>query len=137
MVQEVDVRTGLVVWEWHAYGHIPLADSYATPANSASYDAYHLNSIDFRPPNRVLVSARDTSAIYLVDRATGRIRWTLGGRPALSGSVAAPASTSSTTPISSARTRCGCSTTRRDRRSRRPSRGLLLDLDLRHAPRPC
>ena len=80
MVQEVDVRTGLVVWEWHAYGHIPLADSYATPTNSASYDAYHLNSIQPLSGNRVLISARDTSAVYLVDRATGHIRWTLGGR---------------------------------------------------------
>ena len=79
MVQEVDVRTGLVVWEWHAYGHIPLADSYATPANSAAYDAYHLNSVQPLAGNRVLVSARDTSAVYLVDRATGHIRWTLGG----------------------------------------------------------
>src|SRR5262249_21219228 len=42
VVQEVDVDTGLVTWEWHAYGHIPLADSYATPANSAYYDAYHI-----------------------------------------------------------------------------------------------
>jgi len=80
IVQQVDVHTGLVVWEWHAYGHIPLADSYATPANSASYDAFHINSIQPVGRERVLISARDTSAIYLVDRATGRIRWTLGGR---------------------------------------------------------
>ena len=45
IVQEVDVRTGLVTWEWHALGHIPLRDSYATPANSAFYDAFHINSI--------------------------------------------------------------------------------------------
>jgi hypothetical protein len=80
LVQEVDVRTGLVVWEWHSFGHIPLADSYATPANSADYDAYHLNSIQLLPGNRVLVSARDTSAVYLLDRVTGRILWTLGGK---------------------------------------------------------
>jgi len=36
IVQEVDVRTGLVVWEWHSYGHIPLAQSYATPASARS-----------------------------------------------------------------------------------------------------
>ena len=33
IVQQVDIRTGLVVWEWHGYGHIPLAESYATPQN--------------------------------------------------------------------------------------------------------
>jgi Arylsulfotransferase (ASST) len=80
IVQEVDVRTGLVVWEWHSYGHIPLADSYATPENSASYDAYHINSIQHLKHGRILVSARDTSAVYKIDQASGRILWTLGGR---------------------------------------------------------
>ncbi len=73
IVQEVDVRTGLVVWEWHGLGHIPLADSYATPANSADYDAYHFNSIEPVPGGRLLVSARDTSAVYLIDQSTDRI----------------------------------------------------------------
>jgi hypothetical protein len=80
IVQEVDVRTGLVVWEWHALGHIPLQDSYATPATSADDDAFHINSLEPLPGGRVLVSARDTSAVYEVDRATGRIVWTLGGK---------------------------------------------------------
>jgi hypothetical protein len=80
IVQEVDIATGLVVWEWHSYGHIPLADSYATPANSASYDAFHINSIQPLAGGRVLVSARDTSAVYDIERAGGRIVWTLGGK---------------------------------------------------------
>lgn len=80
IVQEIDVRTGLVVWEWHAYGHIPLADSYATPKNSSDYDAFHVNAIEPAPGNRLFISARDTSAVYLVDRATGAIEWTLGGK---------------------------------------------------------
>jgi hypothetical protein len=80
IVQEIDVRTGLVVWEWHALGHIPLAQSYATPANSASYDAFHINSVQAMARDRLLISARNTSAIYQVDRATGRILWTLGGK---------------------------------------------------------
>ena len=28
IVQEVDVQTGLVMFEWHAYGHVALRDSY-------------------------------------------------------------------------------------------------------------
>jgi len=80
IVQEVDVRTGLVVWEWHSYGHLPLAGSYATPANSAAYDAYHLNSIEQLPDDRLLVSARDMSAVYEIDQATGQVIWTLGGK---------------------------------------------------------
>ncbi len=80
IVQEVDIRTGLVVWEWHALGHIPLEDSYATPQTSADLDAFHLNSIQSLSGDRVLVSARDTSAVYEIDRQTGRIVWTLGGK---------------------------------------------------------
>jgi hypothetical protein len=80
IVQEVDVRTGLVVWEWHALGHIPVVDSYATPATSPYFDAYHVNSIEQLQRGRVLISARDTSAIYEIDKATGRLVWTLGGK---------------------------------------------------------
>ncbi len=80
IVQEVDVRTGLVVWEWHALGHIPVADSYATPANSPYFDAYHINSIEQVLGGRLLISARDTSAVYEIDKATGRLVWTLGGK---------------------------------------------------------
>lgn len=80
IVQEVDIDTGLVIWEWHSYGHIPLADSYATPANSTSYDAFHINSIQPLAGGRVLISARDTSAVYEIRRAGGRILWTLGGK---------------------------------------------------------
>ena len=80
LVQEVDIRTGLVVWEWHGLGHIPASDSYATTSTSASYDVYHLNSIQVLAHGQLLVSARDTSAIYDIDRATGRIVWTLGGK---------------------------------------------------------
>jgi hypothetical protein len=80
IVQEVDVRTGLVVWEWHALGHIPLKHSYATPANSTFYDAFHINAIQPLAGDRILVSARDTSAIYEVDQVGGHIAWTLGGK---------------------------------------------------------
>jgi len=80
VVQQVDVATGLVVWEWHALGHIPLAQSYATPANSAFYDAFHINSVQAVSRGRVLISARDTSAIYLLRRAGSRVLWTLGGK---------------------------------------------------------
>ncbi len=80
ILQEVDVRSGLVVWEWHALGHIPLADSYATPSTSAYFDAYHMNSIDPLSGGRLLVSARDTSAVYEIDQSSDRVIWTLGGK---------------------------------------------------------
>jgi hypothetical protein len=80
IVQQVDIATGLVVWEWHSYGHIPLETSQATPSNSAFYDAFHINAVQPLKHDRVLISARDTSAIYSIDRRSGRILWTLGGK---------------------------------------------------------
>jgi hypothetical protein len=80
IVQEVDIATGLVVWEWHSYGHVPLSESYATPANSSSNDAFHINSIQPLRGGRVLVSMRDTSALYDIERAGGGIVWKLGGK---------------------------------------------------------
>jgi hypothetical protein len=80
IVQAVDVKTGLVTWEWHSYGHIPQTDSYATPENSSSYDAFHINSIQPLKNGNVLISARDTSALYLLDRPSGKVIWTLGGK---------------------------------------------------------
>src|SRR4029077_20035365 len=80
IVQQVDIATGLVVWEWHSYGHIPLETSQATPSNSAFYDAFHINAVQPLKHDRVLISARDTSALYNIDRRSGRIIWTLGGK---------------------------------------------------------
>jgi Arylsulfotransferase (ASST) len=47
VVQEIDIRTGLVMWEWHALGHVALSESN-NPAPKASYpwDYVHINSID-------------------------------------------------------------------------------------------
>ncbi|WP_051221481.1 arylsulfotransferase family protein [Conexibacter woesei] len=81
IIQRIDVATGLVVWEWHALGHVPLSESYASPAVSAANDVYHINSVQpIDGGRRLLVSARDASAIWAVDARSGRIAWRLGGR---------------------------------------------------------
>ena len=36
VIQEIDVKTGLVMWEWHALGHLPLANSYASMGRAAT-----------------------------------------------------------------------------------------------------
>ena len=47
VIQEIDVRTGLVMWEWHALDHIPLGDSYNPPPHSSGpWDYIHINSVD-------------------------------------------------------------------------------------------
>ena len=80
VIQEIDVKTGLGMWEWHALGHIPIGESH-NPAPKASYpwDYVHVNSISPGPSGDVLLSSRNTWTMYDVDIHSGGIRWRLGG----------------------------------------------------------
>ena len=81
VVQEIDVKTGLVMWEWHALGHIPLSDSHnPIPHNGNPWDYIHLNSFDPGSSGDLLVSARNSWALYDVDLRTGAFNWQLGGK---------------------------------------------------------
>jgi hypothetical protein len=81
VIQEVDVKTGRVLWEWHALGHVPLSGSHlGPPKSSIPYDFFHLNSIQRLPGGNLLVSSRVTWSVYDIDRRTGKVIWTLGGR---------------------------------------------------------
>ncbi len=80
VIQERNLQTGQVLWEWHSVGHVPISASYLKRPSSGPYDYFHLNSIQELPGGNLLVSARDTSAVYLINRSTGAIIWTLGGK---------------------------------------------------------
>ncbi len=81
VVQEIDVKTGLVMWEWHALGHIPLSDSYSPmPHSSHPWDYVHVNSIDPGKPGQLLLSSRNTWTVFDVDTHTGALIWRIGGR---------------------------------------------------------
>jgi hypothetical protein len=81
VIQEIDVKTGLVMWEWHALGNIPLSESNVAPrASGYPWDYVHLNSVDPGPAGDVLLSSRNTWALYDVDIRSGAIRWRLGGK---------------------------------------------------------
>jgi hypothetical protein len=85
-VQEVDVASGAVLFDWTASQHVGLTESFVKPAddptaNGASaataFDPFHVNSVD-RRADGYLVSARHTHAAYLVG-PDGSVRWRLGG----------------------------------------------------------
>jgi hypothetical protein len=81
VVQEIDIKTGLVLFEWHALDHVSLSDSAFTPKSPGFvFDPYHMNSIAFDRDSDPVVSMRNTSAVYKIDRSTGKIIWTLGGK---------------------------------------------------------
>jgi Arylsulfotransferase (ASST) len=80
IVQEVDVASGRVVFEWRSLEHVGLDESSMTNVTQAgNVDYFHLNSIDVDSDGHLLVSARHTSAVYKVHRKTGAIIWRLGG----------------------------------------------------------
>ena len=82
LLQEIDIKTGLVMFEWHAYGHVALSESYsdAHVSSTQPWDWFHLNSISLGPDGNVLISSRNTSALYDVSLASGRVLWRIGGK---------------------------------------------------------
>jgi hypothetical protein len=83
LMQEVDLRTGLVRKEWHSVDHAPLADSYSTAVTTSRrlpFDYFHLNSIDPLANGRTLISARNTWSLYELNTQTGQILLTIGGK---------------------------------------------------------
>ena len=81
IVQEIDVATGRVLFEWHSLDHVPIDESYL-PVNSDPdvYDYFHINAVNLDADGNLLISGRHTWTIYKVDRHTGRILWRLGGK---------------------------------------------------------
>jgi hypothetical protein len=83
VVQEIDIPTGKVLFEWDSLDHVPVTDTYAPfkgGTKAAPFDYLHVNSIAIAPDGDLLVSARDTSAVYKVSRPSGKVVWTLGGK---------------------------------------------------------
>jgi hypothetical protein len=79
VIQEIDIKTGLVMWEWHALGHIPLAASKnPDPDRAYPWDYVHINTIDPDGKGNLLVSSRNTWTIYDVSIHTGGFRWQFG-----------------------------------------------------------
>jgi hypothetical protein len=88
VVQEIDIATGLVLFQWDSLDHVPLNASYSnlpTKAHTANnvatpFDYFHVNSIEPDMDGNLLISGRNTWAVYKVNRSTGAVMWTLGGK---------------------------------------------------------
>ncbi len=82
VIQEVDIATGKVVWDWHSLDHVGIGESHVdVPKDPKTpMDYFHINSIDEEPNGNLLVSARNTWALYELDKKSGEVLWRLGGR---------------------------------------------------------
>jgi hypothetical protein len=83
LLQEIDLKTGLVMYEWHSLDHVPLRSAYDSAAHTSRkepFDYFHINSVDVEQDGDLLVDSRNTWAAYDVDPKTGQVRWELGGK---------------------------------------------------------
>jgi len=83
VVQEINLATSQVVFEWHSLDHVPLGDSYTTAPAAAPdtpWDYFHINSVKVDTDFNLLISGRHTSTVYKVDRHSGKVLWRLGGK---------------------------------------------------------
>ncbi|HTD08495.1 MAG TPA: arylsulfotransferase family protein [Solirubrobacteraceae bacterium] len=79
-VQEIDMKTGLVRWEWHSLDHVAAEESETEASTDTTpWDWFHINSIDLEPGGDIFISARSTWAGYQLEGGSGRILWRLGG----------------------------------------------------------
>ena len=81
IVQEIDIESGEVIFEWRSLEHVDLGESYYGPPDdpTSSFDYFHINSVDVDRDGHLLISARRTSTVYKVDRKSGEVIWRLGG----------------------------------------------------------
>jgi Arylsulfotransferase (ASST) len=78
IIQEVEIASGRLLFEWRSLDHIPVSASLEPHAEP--YDYLHVNSIQQLADGTLLISARHTCALYKLDPRTGEIVWTLGGK---------------------------------------------------------
>jgi len=82
VLQEINIATGKVVFQWDSLDHVPITDSLnPPPTNPATpYDYFHINAVNLDTDGNLLVSGRAVSTIYKINRHTGNIIWRLGGK---------------------------------------------------------
>jgi Arylsulfotransferase (ASST) len=92
VVQEIDIATGKLLFEWDSWdrSHPPvqITESYqkrgvgdgGDGTAGRPYNYCHVNSIAVDQDGDLLISARNTCAVYKISRKTGKIVWRLNGK---------------------------------------------------------
>ena len=82
IVQEIDIRTGRVLFEWNSADHVPYSESEQPLPTSAAtpWDWFHVNAVKEDGRGHLLIDARNTWTAYRIDRHSGDVDWKLGGK---------------------------------------------------------
>ena len=75
-IQEI-TPDGKVVWQWKDYEHLDPELDIISPLDWRS-EWMHCNSIEELPEGNILISARSLSTIYIINKATGDVKWRWG-----------------------------------------------------------
>ncbi len=82
VVQEIDIPSGKVLFQWNSEDHVPFNQSEQPlpAAPSTPWDWFHINAVHLDTDGNLLIDARDTWTTYKVNRFSGNIIWQLGGK---------------------------------------------------------
>jgi arylsulfotransferase ASST len=72
----------MVLFEWHSLAHVSVSlGTFPVKKNSdLPYDPFHVNSVSEDGAGNLLLSARNTNALFLVDRNDGHLLARIGGK---------------------------------------------------------
>jgi outer membrane protein assembly factor BamB len=91
VVQEIDIKTGKLLFQWDSADYVPYSDSHAPmPQPGQPWDWFHINAVHLDTDGNLLISSRFTWTIYKVNLRTGAIMWRLGGKHSTFAIKAAP-----------------------------------------------
>jgi hypothetical protein len=92
VVQEINIATGQVLFQWNSEDHVPFSQSEQPLPASAStpWDWFHINAVKLDTNGNLLIDARDTWTTYEVNPQSGNIIWQLGGKDSSFKLVAGP-----------------------------------------------
>jgi hypothetical protein len=92
IVQEIDIRTGKVLFQWNSADHGPYRDSHNPRPGSAAtpWDWFHINAVHLDTDGNLLINSRYTWTTYKVSLHSGNIIWELGGKQSTFKLKAAP-----------------------------------------------
>jgi hypothetical protein len=92
IVQEINIKTGKVLFQWNSADHVPYsASEQPLPASASTpWDWFHINAVKVAWNGSLLIDARDAWTTYDVSLRTGHINWQLGGKDSTFKEVAGP-----------------------------------------------
>jgi hypothetical protein len=85
-IQEINIETGELVFEWNASTHVGINESYNSlpedvgRAEDSPWDYFHINSIEKDKNGDLLVSGRVMDCVYKISGTDGHIIWRLQGK---------------------------------------------------------